>query len=455
MLSDPAAEQVGQICAAGVTELNNNWRLVTGVELHRVGRETALATLRLTQSLLERHGPRIAGTRQCLNAADQIAEMLRVHCDRVAEERFEMHPGSFWVVGKVMAASYVLSVLFLLAGGLFVYLSFLCAVFGLAYGAVLYVFNGRSFDKWFAGAEGCNVSGVIEPEAEVKQQVIVSGHHDSPYVLSFLLGWKRVARLRIVLAVLIYAAAIGVAAAAIVGGGIGSGEYVPAGIIWAEVILGLVFVAPLYTLITRLQSPGAGDNLNSTAMAITAGVHFDLRRKKGSPLKHTRIIVLSTDGEEVGMRGAMDYARSHAHELQAIPTFVFNMDSIYTLRDLTLLTRDKNGTRRLSESMAKECHRIAVNLGLSPRVMRMPVGGGGTDASAFAEIGVESISVIGISVSNIGEDTVYHTPQDTVESIEPEAVEAVLDMAVNYIMSKDQQIEMSETGKTLAGSSEN
>lgn len=419
------------------------------MELDRVGRDAALATLRLTQSLLERHGPRIAGTRQCLNAADQIAEMLRVHCEKVVEERFEMHPGSFWNIGKVMAGSYLLSVVFLLVGGFFVYLAFLSAAFGLTYGTVLYVFNGSVFDKWFATTEGCNVSGVIEPSGEVRQQIILSGHHDSPYVLSFLLGWKKMARLRVFLAVLVYTAVVVVAVVAAVREGMGAGDPVPVGIIGAEAVLGLVFVAPLYTVISRLQSPGAGDNLNSTAMAITAAVHFNLRKKRGTPLKHTRIMVLSTDGEEVGMRGAADYARRHKEELTATPTYVFNMDSIYSLKDLTLLTRDRNGTSRLSESMARECHRIAASLGYTPAIKPMPAGGGGTDASAFAEIGIESTSVIGISALHIGEETVYHTPQDTIEHIEPEAVEAVLDVAINYIMLKDRESESTEVKKTV------
>ncbi|MCL5021401.1 MAG: hypothetical protein M1339_07065, partial [Bacteroidetes bacterium] len=289
------------------------------MELHRIGRDAALATLRLTQSLLERHGPRIAGTRQCLNAADQIAEMLRIHCDKVVEERFEMHPGSFWNLGKIMAIAYLLSVLFLFAGGLFVYLAFGAAAIGLIYGAVLYVFNGRFFDGWFDRVEGCNVSGVIEPEGEAKHQVILSGHHDSPYVLSFLLGWKKLARARLLLAVLVYLAMLVLTVAAVIENGFDGGT-IPAGLIVAGVILGLIFVAPLYSIITRLQSPGAGDNLNSTAMAITAAVHFDLRRKKGAPLKHTRIVVLSTDGEEVGMRGATDYAERHKDDLLAVPT---------------------------------------------------------------------------------------------------------------------------------------
>jgi aminopeptidase YwaD len=409
------------------------------MEPNRVGRETVLATLRLTQSLLERHGPRIAGTRQCLNAADQIAEMLRVHCDKVYQERFEMHPGSFWNVGKVMSVAYLLSFLFLFAGGTFMYLSPAVGILGLVYGIVIYVFNGKQFDGLFPRADGCNVIGVIEPAGEVKRQIILSGHHDSPYVVSFLLNWKRLARFRLILAVVTYVVMLGVSVSAAIWDASGTGGSVPLGAIAAVAFFGLVFVAPLYTVITRLQSPGAGDNLNATAMAITAAVHFSLKRKKGTPLKNTRLIILSTDGEEVGMRGAADYAERHKSELLSVPTSVFNMDSIFTIKDLSLLTRDRNGTCRLSKEMARECHEIAAELGYFPNIIPIPPGGGGTDAAAFAKIGVEATSVIGLSVHGIGNDTVYHTPQDTVDHIEPEAVEAVLDIAINYVMRKDEE----------------
>lgn len=433
------AEKAGRPCAAAFTEYLERFGQVAGVELQRVGRDAALATLRLTASMLDRHGPRIAGSRQCLNAADQIAEMLRIHCDKVSQERFELHPGSFWNVGKIMAISYLVSVLLMLAGGFFVYLALISAAFGLTYGIVLYVFNGTLFDGWFASAEGCNVSGIIEPAGEVKNQVILCGHHDSPYVLSFLLGRRKLARTRLVIAVLVYAAAVVVAVVAVIEEVSGIDPPVPVEIVGAEAAFGLLFVGPLYSAITRLRSPGAGDNLNSTAMAITAAVHFGLSRKKGSALKQTRLIVLSTDGGEIGMRGAADYVRRHEDELLAIPTYVFNMDSVYKLDDLTLVTKDRNGTTSLSKSMAQECSRIAADLGYSPALKPISPGGGSTDAAAFARIGVESTSVIGTSASGIGKKTVYHTLQDTVEQIEHKAVEATLDIAINYVMLKDQE----------------
>ncbi len=409
------------------------------MELERVGREAALATLRLTRSLIERHGPRIAGTRQCLNAADQVAEMLRVHCDKVVQERFEMHPGSFRDVGKVTALSYFLAMLFLIAGGIWTYISFLAASFGLVYGAVLYIFNGKIFDRWFATAEGCNVYGVIEPSGEVRHQVILSGHHDSPYVLGFLLRFRKIARPRLAMAVLVYLSIVVIAATAVLRKSFGAGGELPVWLMIVEAVLGIFFVGPLYFLITRLQSPGAGDNLNSTSTAITAGVHFSLRRKSGKPLKHTRVIVLSTDGEEAGMRGAADYVTRHRDELLSVPTSVFNMDCVYSLKDLSLITRDRNGTCALSEEMAEECRQIGAALGHNVSVKPLLPGSGGTDAWTFARLGVKATSFIGISPSSIGDKAVYHTLQDTVEHIEPEAVEAALDIAVNYVMYKDQE----------------
>jgi len=80
-----------------------------------------------------------------------------------------------------------------------------------------------------------------------------------------------------------------------------------------------------------------------------------------------------------------------------------------------------------------------LGLGYSLKEMALPPGGGGTDAAAFARLGVEATTIIGISTAFIGNGLVYHTPHDTVDAIEPEAVEAVLDIAVNYIMCKDRQ----------------
>ncbi len=45
-----------------------------------------------------------------------------------------------------------------------------------------------------------------------------------------------------------------------------------------------------------------------------------------------------------------------------------------------------------------------------------------------------------MDLNAIRKDLAYHTERDTVETIEPEAVKAVLDISLQYIMQKDEEI---------------
>jgi aminopeptidase YwaD len=405
----------------------------------RVGRQAALATLALTQSLLDDYPARIVGTDRCLAAGRHIAAILRSACDSVAEEGFEVHPGSLWNTGKVVAVAYGIAALLLAAGGLFVYGAVLACWLGLVYAVTHYVLCGKLFDGLFPRARGCNVAGTIEPADRVTQQILVIGHHDSPYVLSFLLCFQKWASLRLLLAVAAYLCLTLASMAACIGQALGAGGGLPREVYLIGAAIGLAFVGPLYLLVTGTPSPGAGDNLNACAMAVKIAEHFAAQRQAGSPLRHTRLVFLSTDGEEAGQRGAIAYAERHKSELLAIPTYVLNVDSVYKLRDLAVLTRDRHGTLPLSARGARECHDLALSLGYSLKEVALPLGSGGTDASAFARLGVEATSIIGVPTARREDGLVYHTPQDTVDAIEPEAVEAVLDIAVNYIAGRDRQ----------------
>ena len=155
------------------------------------------------------------------------------------------------------------------------------------------------------------------------------------------------------------------------------------------------------------------------------------------PLQSTRLIILSTDGEEPGLLGAGSFAREHRDELLAVKTYVLNFDSIYRTRDLTALTRDRNGTMPLSRSMGEDFHRVASQLGRSIKMSPIPIFAGATDAARFAEVGVEALSVVGLPIPPIREEIGFHTSGDTVENIEPEAVEACLEIAQRYILETD------------------
>ena len=403
----------------------------------QVDRATACATLALTGALLSEHPARISGTRECLAAGHAIAELLREHCDEVFEEPFKLHPGSLWNVGKVMALSYLLSVVLLAAGGGFVPVAMTVCLLGLIYGGTHYVVYGNLFDRFFPHASGCNAVGIIEPAECAKQQILIVGHHDAPYVLRFLQSLQWLAGIRLLLAIGFYLALTVLCIVATAENIFGSDSWSLRGASLALVLVGLVFVGPLFSLITRTASPGAGDNLNASAIAVKVAEYFSTQRQTSRPLRHTRLVFLSTDGEEAGQRGAIAYVERHATDLSSIPSFVINIDSVYRLQDLAVLDRDRNGTCPLSSRMARECCKIAQELGYPLKEISLPFGGGGTDAAAFARRGIESTTIIGIPTTLIARGLVYHTSQDTVEHIQPEAVQAVLDIVINYVIRKE------------------
>jgi Zn-dependent M28 family amino/carboxypeptidase len=184
-------------------------------------------------------------------------------------------------------------------------------------------------------------------------------------------------------------------------------------------------------------SPGGGDNLLSTVICMKITEIFG---QKNGLLKHTRLILLSTDGEEIDQKGAQAFIEHHGFLLKQTKNYVFNMDSIYKYRELAILRSDRNGTIRLSDSLASGLKSLSDRLGYSFRTKKFIFGGGGTDAAQFAKIGVETASLIGISTNLIRSDLSYHTSEDVVKNVEPKAVEAVLNLAVQFILSKDKEI---------------
>jgi aminopeptidase YwaD len=405
----------------------------------RAGRQSAEAALRATRALLEAHPRRIAGTAGCLEAARAVADLLRPHCDRTEEERFSMHPAPLGNAGRVLAVSYAAALPLLVAGGPAAAAALALCVAGLAFGLTYYVFCGTLFDGLFPAAEGRNVVAAIEPSEEPLRQVLLVAHHDGPYVLRFLLRLRPLAGLRLLSAAAAHGALTAWAAAASVRWLLGTGTRLPAGWGAALALAGLAFVAPLFFLVTRQPSPGAGDNLNACSILAQAAEYFSLRKKAGEPLRHTRLVLLSTDGEEAGQRGAIAFAARHRPDLEAVPASVLNVDSVYRLADLAVLTRDRNGSLPLSRALARRVSALAAELGIALRAKPLPPGGGSTDAAAFARQGIEAVSIIGIPTSLLTGRIVYHTPWDTADSIEPAAVEAVLDIAVRFTLSTDRE----------------
>jgi aminopeptidase YwaD len=392
-----------------------------------------------TNEVVENYPNRLAGTKACKSAADRIKQEFTKHCDpdSVQMEDFTVHPKSFLKYIPALVVLYFI-------GAVLLYFGFPLTAL-VVYGLAIFMFYAQFvrywelLDTYFPKATGYNIFGSIEPEGEVKQQVVVSAHHDAAYVFQLLAYVPKyyAGLINAGILFLLLGFLVSLAATVLFFFGVRLPMWVP-----IAVLAGGIFQIPLAFFTTRQVSPAAGDDMIAVAVAGETARLFHQAKKAGkNPLKHTRLIVASFDAEEAGLRGARAFCAKHVDDMLKTKTFVFNVDTLYKLEDLNFLDKDLNSTVRLSRAMAQDCVDIAKSLGYPARIASMPFGAGSTDAAEFGKLGVEAVNMSGISfdISKFREGLVYHTPDDITEYIEPELVEASLKIIRDYILIKDSQ----------------
>lgn len=402
----------------------------------------AKRVLEKTGEIIDFCGPRPTGSEACRKSAGMLEDLYKKGCDRVSLEAFSTHPASFLSFMKYYAVTYAVSLVLLILGGGLVWVAALLLLVGTLLSLSQLVFYKEYFDFAHPKKSGVNVYGSIEPEGEVRQQIIVAGHHDSAFEFSFLASrFQKYYAIRITIGVVCYVAlCAAVLAWAFWQAKTGQAPGFSRAVIWLG-ILGSFFVLPFYRFLSGRLSPGAGDNLVASVMAGELAGIFGGAKKEGEPLlKHTRVIAASFDAEECGLRGSRDFVKRHKAELRALPTYVLNIDSIYQLAELKFLTSDLNGFTKLSQAMALQCRDTAEALGYGTALAPMVFGGGATDAAEFAAAGIPATTLLAMSTKHVREGLTYHTCADTVDAIEPAAVAAGLDVCYHYVLLKDRAV---------------
>ena len=182
-------------------------------------------------------------------------------------------------------------------------------------------------DPLFPKATGYNVFGTIEPEGEVRQQVIVSAHHDAAYVFQLIARVPKYYARFITGGILFLVLGFLVS---LVGTILAIFHISLPGWIPLVLIAGSLLLLPLAFFTTGQVSPAAGDNMISVAIANeTAKLFRDARQAGANPLRHTRLMMASFDAEEAGLRGARAVSKKHGEELLRTKTYVLNIDTLH------------------------------------------------------------------------------------------------------------------------------
>jgi len=392
--------------------------------------------LQFTDDIVKNFSDRLAGSNSCRRAGEAIAEEFSRHCDSgsVIRESFSFHPAACIKIIRPLVILYAIAVVFIFLKMPVV--SLFCLLLSLAVFSSQIVFYKKIFDSFFPKALGYNIYGIVEPDHDVQQQIILCGHHDAAYVFHYMALSPRLYPFVIFGGILPFLLGIGLSLVSIIGGN-------PPWWIPAVMAASFVLVLPLWWFTTDTVSPGAGDNMIAVALAKEVTRVLADRKKCGDNLlRHTRIVCLSVDAEESGLRGSMAYVSRHAKELASIKSYVLCFDTLYKADKLIFFNNDMNLTTDLSNSMANDLTNIARELGYGARVARMPWGGGSTDAAAFARGGIEATCMLAfdLNVGKLPKDLVYHTLKDTTKAIEPAMVEQAIKVTIDYILKKDKEI---------------
>lgn len=383
-----------------------------------------------TADIISRHGERLTGSPGCLAAADELAGAAGKLADRAKCEDFGVHPGAFLGFIKVMIVLYVAACIALPFAPW-------ASAMAMAVGAVILVLEfflyKELIDPFYPRRTGRNVTAVLEPTGEAKRQVIVSGHHDSARIFNFYVErpelysfklYSGMGAFVLFLAAALLLSVIGPARPVLIG----------ASVLFAALF---VFLIPLWRFASKEGTPGAGDNLAASAAALELLGVFKERRDSGKGLTSTRLIFVSFDAEEAGLRGARAWAKAHKADIASLATWNYNMDCMYKADDVRFLTSDLNGSVALDTRAAEACAAAARKRGVKAPVEPIAFLTGGTDAAELAKKGARATTFIGMQWSNEARGNCYHTPGDTVEAVTPEVLELAIGVGVDFVEKLD------------------
>ncbi len=397
----------------------------------------------LTDRIVASCPRRLAGTESCHRAAEIIRDRFAEHCEpgEAVIERFRFHPTAFlkFVRPAILLVYLALLLVWLDQGVAALVVAPLTTIGFLTQVA----FYKGSLDFLFPAATGSNVIGRIEPPGELRQQIMISGHHDAAYVFHTLNRFPRFYPFALAATLVMDLLSIGAAIAVVVDPTTLDTVRV---VILAATVAWTPFMLGHWFMTTDAVSPGAGDNLMAVAIVDEIGRVVAEAKRRGQPLlEHTRIVLASFDGEESALKGARAYCDRHVDELSdpSVPTRVLNLESLYRLGNLCLQASDINGLVPLSQAMNDDLLRLAHAQGQHQASARsMAFLGGGTDAGEFARRDIEATTILGIipDASTLGSDTVYHSLRDTTEHVEEAMVEATLSLVLAYLAEKDLEL---------------
>ena len=389
------------------------------------------------RKVCEMYKNRTAGTQNVQDCMRMMETQLRDWCDHVEAEPFTLHPHAFMGSVPLQASLCICGVIcFLLAHFLSsTALSVISSVFFLAAIAVWlleYVFYGRVFDFLFPKKESFNIYGERKARIESRQRIILCGHADAAYEMSFFVHLKAW-----MIYVLMLAADVGMFVCLLFGFLCAMGavsEHTTVVFTVVESVLLAVDISWLFFIRWHVISDGANDNL--TGCFISMSILKEMAEKE-ERLDYADVCCLITDGEESGLRGAMAFAEAHRQELIEDNTMVIAIDTIHNPEEIMIYHRGINFTQKNSPEVCDLLHEAGLACGKDiPNTDFYP---GANDSEAFSRNGIKAAAICAVQHTP---STYYHTRYDSWDNLRPDCIELVRNIAYSALKIEDSYLEV-------------
>ena len=384
--------------------------------------------IELITEIIQKFGPRPAGTEAEKNAQLFIADKCKLVTDKVQFLPFDEYLDARFGKLKYYVALYLVAlILYWIQPQLALFISLFNAFFIIfdlmSYRDILTNFPGKL-------QTSSNVEAVLEPLGEVKSTIIISGHMDSTREYTW---WYKLGGLGIKLTIL--------AGALMVLQPIFYAWHVFAPATFHNYVwVGLLLLSPVLIVYWSMHADhaveGAQDNLSGISIAYDSFKSLANTQQKGqSILQNTRVKFVSFGSDEKGLCGSRAYVKQKLSELKNENAYLVNVDGVRLVDEIGIVYKElMNGTNHhpeLIDGLKKSFHHQKVSF----KTVMIPIGG--TDAVSFARAGLPSVTLIGMSASEY--DFTYHTRHDKVEHIEPLALEHVKNGIVEFIKTWDKR----------------
>ncbi|MCW5907433.1 MAG: M28 family peptidase [Chitinophagales bacterium] len=380
----------------------------------------------LISEIIERHGPRPAGSEAEKNAQRFMEEKCKEFTTDVRYLEFEEYLDARFGKLKYYVALYFASLVFYWVS---IEIALVLSAVNVLF-LILDLMMYRDVLTKFPGKKqtSANVEATLEPQGEVKQTIILSGHMDSTreYTWWYKLGEWGI-KLTVLAGVLMgLQLAFNIAAFVL--------DFSYSNYLWWAFLIFSPVLIVYWDMHADDAVPGAQDNLSGISIAYHIFKNFAHPAQRGkSTLLHTRLRFLSFGSEERGLCGSRNYAKTNKQRLKKENAYLINIDGVRLVKEIAVVEHElMNGTKHHPE-LITGLKKSFKSLSIPLKSAMVPIGG--TDAVSFARVGIPTVTIIGMSAKEY--DFTYHTRHDVVENIEPESLEYVKAGVMAYIESAD------------------